>query len=374
MNVRVKLVVFFIAFAVGTLWASPGTEGRFRYSLRSDLQSTLDSTVPGLYTQVEAELLSVLNTLDADVETSIPADTQTNFLKSMASSGVGASRGLGLDYASNPDIFTVGFGLGAGTTGLTDLINGNVAENALPSFGAAAGMSAVVGLNARRVGLKDFWKIKTNRLNLYLNVMSYSLNVDKFRFSTFSLGAHGQYKIIPQKAILPFKMLHWGGVDVSTGFDYLSMEVLFQNKYSFTEVDTSNPPYTTKIRWDVTGRVGADTGVFTIPIEASTNLQFLYIFTLFGGLGLDLNLGSTSSIADVGGDFSYIVSNAGTVQAEVIGGNATLDLSETQHPPIVDLRAFAGIQMNIWALKLVLSGGWATGDTYNINMFFRVAY
>lgn len=340
----------------------------FTYTVRSDLQSDLDATFGGgTYSAIVNQLNNTLSQMKTEVESNIPADTQTNFLKQMAGAGAASTRGMGVDYASNPDIFTVGFGIGMGFGGFTGGIS--APSNGLPSVGVGAGSSFILGLNAARVGIKDFWKIKSNRLTLYLNGMGYTMDqISNFYASTFSLGAHGQYEIVPQKAILPFKMLHWNGVDVSSGFDYTSMTAKITNNYTFTQTDG-----TLTTNWKVNGEVGAETGIFTIPIEASTGIQFLYVFTMYTGVGVDMNFGSSSSIANVGGPFS-LTDPTNLPGKEIIGGDAKLDLSESQSPNFLDLRFFGGLQLNISALKIGTQVGWATGDNYNANFFIRAAW
>ncbi|MEN0063446.1 MAG: hypothetical protein AAGA48_14945 [Myxococcota bacterium] len=83
-----------------------------------------------------------------------------------------------------------------------------------------------------------------------------------------------------------------------------------------------------------------------MPLELSTNVRVL-ILTLYGGVGVDLNEGSADTTAELAGEVDY------TQDGETVSlGEARVTITEDAVGQGIPVRAFAGVQINIFPVKL----------------------
>lgn len=263
--------------------------------------------------------------VNSQISSSLP-DVGKAFVENTAGANTFAARGITADYANVIDLFSVGVGLGIATNPFPPDSN--------PSnlSGAAISQSLALGLKLSAVGvnLPDIGPWKLSQSVGYINAFGGSFDFSPLNASFFTLGAHISAPII-EPASIGFGLFSWGGVNLITGFDYNTLEITTSQELA----QTSGTSY-----FSGTGVFGAKASTFTIPVEVATNLRLFWIFTAFGGLGVDLNFGSAESIARI---------DNGIVQDTTLGatGSATLDLGESSSPGFLGIRAFAGIQMSL---------------------------
>ena len=103
----------------------------------------------------------------------------------------------------------------------------------------------------------------------------------------------------------------------------------------------------------------------------STSVRVLYILSLFGGAGVDLNFGKSTIAANLSGPV--------TVSGTSVG-SATLTVGDEKGPNFGALRFFAGPQLNLVPLKntnllsLYAQGNYSTGGNYGVHAGLRIAW
>ncbi|NJK89336.1 MAG: hypothetical protein HC923_07975 [Myxococcales bacterium] len=223
------------------------------------------------------------------------------FLRLSANAQSLVSRGLGVDYASNPSGFLFGVAVsGALDAGdadldeLDDLRDFDLAnfDRAVP-IGVGAQISLMVGYNFKAAGLPE--------LTLYANGMVLPLTVGveagDYSGDFRNFGVHAQYKLVRPFGNVVFS---WGGLDVTSGLQFSEMVL----DLGSNPLRTSLPISANGVEVDVstvveTGRIELVQTAWTVPIEVTTNVRFLYVLSLFGGFGLDLNFGRAALRADI---------------------------------------------------------------------------
>ena len=118
--------------------------------------------------------------------------------------------------------------------------------------------------------------------------------------------------------------------------------------------------------------MGAKITTHSIPIEVSTAIQTLYLFTPYFGFGADLNFGTATASVEGTSTVAMDSNNLSTTAV------AELDLIDGQEgtPGSFALRYFAGMQFNMWIFKgyVHYNANLAGGNIYGINGGLRVAW
>jgi hypothetical protein len=330
-------------------------------------------TAAGIQTEVNAAIDSAFDDVETQVNAELP-DTSggVQYTDAMSNAAVMTGKGLGVDYASDMELFMVGarvgVGVDVGDQSFGDLIGGDIDAEQISGFGA--GVALAGGLN---LGMFD-WSdedpealFKWSDMNLFFNLFKYSHDKDEISADITNFGVHLQYKLMDATTFVPF-VFTWTGVQITTGYEYSSFNVGVN--YTLTEnfedtVDIGGSRSVTS-SFEGTAGVNAEVTTHSIPIEVSTGMQLLYFMTLYGGLGTDISFGSASVNASVDGTVDAAVGGAGITGNA--GGTAALDLGVDGGPDAFLFRSFVGFQLNAWIAKLniQLDKGF-TNDTYGIK-------
>jgi len=291
----------------------------------------------------QAAINAAILQLENNINNSLPEADSSNYLKGMANSSVFAGKGVGVDYANDIDIFVIGAGVGVGVdvgnNSFSDLMGGDVDAEQFRGFGVAPGLMG--GINAGILPWDKIGPVELDRLKLYFNFLPFKKDDADFSIDSTTIGIHAQYKLIKEKEFLPGGIARWGGVDVSSGFEFNKLEIIVRNTQNVTEA-VNQGGNTANATFNGTATVGAKTSTKSIPFEASTSFQLLNVITLFGGLGADINFGKAEAIANVDGPFSLTASGGGSAT-----GTGAVDLGSEGKPASFLARGFAGIQFNI---------------------------
>jgi len=217
----------------------------------------------------------------------------------------------------------------------------------------------------------DFSDMATKALTKESKNDSMSINGNVTNF-----GLHGKYKLFRGRNADPIGLIRWNGLDIISGFDIAHYKMLFNTTLelppSSGSVNTGMPTLYSDVmkgseNYTLNGTTDIEAGLsmtnFTIPVEATTSVRLLYILSAFVGLGADMNLGGMSTIANADANVTATVTGMvdedgtgsgvatrkdyGTI---VIGSN--IDLGETAHPSLMDLRLMTGMQMNLGPVHL----------------------
>jgi hypothetical protein len=298
---------------------------------------------------VNSEILTIQNDINKD----LPSAPPQRLMEGMANSSVMANKGLGSDYASNMKVFLIGAGVGVGA----DLQKDSSTKSDISGVGIAPGV--IIGANLGFLDTNKILGMETNRLNMYLNFMSYSLNRDisteagkesSAELDMMALGTHFRYDWIKGRGN---KLLGWGGVKFNFGYEYNKTDLTFNSKISENVSSTDDDGNT--ISGTITGAPSAKIAVAThsIPLELSTDVQLLYFLSLYGGLGADFNFGQAKGNGALNADESTI-SCTNASGGEVCSGagtdvkiQPTANIDATGKVNSMLYRGFAGVQLNL---------------------------
>src|SRR5690606_23281516 len=107
------------------------------------------------------------------------------------------------------------------------------------------------------------------------------------------------------------KLFGWGGVKFHFGYEYNKTNLGFRTKINETINETSSNGEV--LNGTITGNPEAQIAVAThsIPIELSTDVQILYILSLYGGLGADYSFGEAKGNGSLNAGESTIACSGG---------------------------------------------------------------
>ena len=318
-----------LAFAVAL--AARGAQAQTSVELQLNPEAARVLEQQGIFTTseltriVDEELRAIYGLLD------VPT-----FLRLSANAQGMANKGLGVDYASNPDRWIFGVSVAvaadAGDASLDDVAafaDGNT-DVAVP-ISAGAQIGLMVGYKA------------TDRLTVFANGMYYPLDAGDFDGTFYNAGVHLQYKAIPP--IGRRQWAQWGGLDLTTGFQLSSMRLALSERFEASG--------TIEEGFDLdsvsTGTLELTQRAFTLPFEATTNVTLLYVVTLYAGIGLDVQLGDASMNVDLDSDLTTADPVAG---GPLDLGSAQIRADDVNDPNLLMFRLMGGVQINIWRLKL----------------------
>ncbi|RME20890.1 MAG: hypothetical protein D6798_19410 [Deltaproteobacteria bacterium] len=273
---------------------------------------------------VEAEL-------QANATRSLRLDEVTDFLGQMAQANQMATKGMGVDYASNPQRFVVGGGLGTAVN--SHGVSFQRGSDNLPTGGFAFQAAVMGGLNLGAFTIND--KSALRRFIVYVHGLAAETALDPFRASFTNYGANLQVQLIGV-AGGSGKPVEWGGLALTAGYE--------SSRYKLT-LESPIPITTPDVRWDADGALSISTDAAAVPIELSTNVRIL-VATAFGGIAYDRNLTATSAMtAELVGPVSSLA-----LDDRDIGTGLVRYSAEGSHADDA-IRAFIGAQANVFLAK-----------------------
>jgi hypothetical protein len=268
--------------------------------------------------------------LDGALDEKLHVEEIQSFLGEMASANTQSTKGMGVDYGSNPQRFVVGFSLGTAING--DGAHFGKGTEDIPEGGFAFQSSATLGMNLGAFSSSEAW---LRRFVVYLNAMDMTTHNGSIDADLVNYGVHLQSKIV-----LPStgRYLHWGGVDFTTGWDY--------SEYVMTLVE----PLEVKadpLTWDATGTLVLTSQARSVPLEVSSNIRFT-VLTGYAGLAVDINQGA-EAVADM--DLSGPVKVSIDKQTVTLG-SAGVTMQVDGGGAVTLPRAFLGLQVNLLPVKV----------------------
>jgi len=330
-----------------TIRLSPGPGADFASEFGFDLDE-----LEGL---LESELQEIFNLVDPN-----------DYLRAFADAEAFSSKGLAVDYASNPKALSFGIALNVTAAVGKDGFAGT-SESERPVAGVAPNLSLMAGANLGAL----FRNKKLDRLNVYVNGFYISHNYhESFSGSRTTLGAHAQYKLVRGSSHRGKAFFAWGGLDASGGIQYgrykLSLEEGLDTDISIGEVEEQGGT----LRLMSTGRATFETTSVSFPLEVTTSARLLYILSLYGGVGMDIFAGSSKMSVDLDGEF--IGEDGDDNQYDV--GDVEISANESAGPRPGRLRFLAGLQLNLWRVRLFLQTNLAPDRAVGATFGFRVAW
>jgi hypothetical protein len=327
------------------------------YSLESSAQIfKLDFTpASGLNPLVSDYIKSQVQSIQDDINKDLPgAGSNDRLMEGMANSSVMAGKGIGTDYASGMKVWIVGAAIGAGA----DLTKSKDPKSDLSGVGVQPAI--MVGTNLGWMDSETILGLDTDKLNLFVNFMSYNLNQKSgdtdIAAKMQSLGVHASYDWVRARGNSFFG---WGGIKVTTGYEHNSTKLNFTSKIN-QKLDASTGGVTYQSNILAAPSALINVGTSTIPLNISSSVRFLYFVSLYGGLGADYNMGTATGKGNLNSTPATVTCSptapstcpGGT--AGTINTSANIDGSGKVNPFL--FRGFAGVQFNLPFIRIFVQG------------------
>ena len=290
--------------------------------------------------------------IKADVDDSYNTGNVDGFLRSFSDATSFSARGIGVDYASTPVGFLVGFAVNVAAAGNTD-----ITDNDAPTAGIAANLAVMAGLNLTKWDLPK-WTV-------FANGFYQSAETDELDGNILSLGGHLQYRLIdPTKHSGGGSAVRWLGISLTSGFEFTRWKLGVAGASLDTELDVGGSGGSATLNLSQTGRYDLKTTAITVPFEASTGFRIALLLSVYGGVGIDLTGGKSTLDTNLDGTITTQDNqNVGTVQVVADGEN-------TGSPATG--RVFAGAQLNLWKLKLFVQANASQTPAASVALGFRI--
>jgi len=273
-------------------------------------------------------------TLREKVKSALGVSAVGGFLRAFSDATSFSNRGLGVDYASNSERAV--FGIGANLAVAADL------DGDLPAAGAAANITLMGGLNLRRWNHPE--------LTVYGNGFYRSAESDHLHGSIASGGVHLQLKKYTPTQGWKSLAIQWGGFDFTTGVEVAHWGYGLRGELSDSfELENDAGTASTTIEAATNGHVDLSATTVTVPLEVTTNVRLLYLASLYVGLGLDAQVGSSTLDLGVGGSLTGTRPDTGA--PETIG-SITVTGTGSKSPSFFGYHILMGLQANLWRLKI----------------------
>ena len=305
--------------------------------------------------------------LETNLNSQIPNIDQDKYLKGMANASPMSVRGSGVDYASDMSLFGLSYNIiGASVemkdSSFVDLFSGDIDASNISGAGFNL-LTMMFGLNLRVLPFEKLGPFSLNKTRLYLQVSKNSdLTQDAFNGDINIFSLHLQYKVMDPAGV-GFGIFKWGGVDFSTGISSQTQNLFVSIKPPSTPIAAGGA--TAQISQGL--QLGIKTSTTTIPFELSTYGRLLYFLKPFIGIGADLNFGKAESLASASTGISISNPSASTT--------ASIDMSGEQTVDAFNLRYFAGLQVDIFILKIyAMMQQSITGDTMGAQVGGRLVW
>jgi hypothetical protein len=310
-----------------------------------------------------APAIAACNGLVSEINTLVSADTPDvnidKYAAGMANANAFAMKGQGSDYAENFTHFVFKPSFGVALDGDMDK-----PENA---NGIGLGGALTVGLNLDMLPFDKIGSVEMKDLDIFISFMNYDIDESQddtsFAGELSSFGIFARYRFMEGKDIFPGYMLEWGGIHLHTGLQRSTMGIKLTQSFKDQTVTSGS---TTGTFGDSSAVFNIDTTTTSIPLEISTYMRMLYVFTLYTGLGLDYNIGD----GEVGLNASGSVSSSGT-EVATISANET----GTGDAQATNFRGFLGLQFNVPLVRLYVHVNKGLGnDLFGANFGAKITY
>jgi hypothetical protein len=246
-----------------------------------------------------------------------------------------SSKGLGVDYASEATLAEVGATLSFAS---------NVDKAYKPSGSYTDPPLAGGGANFSLMGGLGFGVFGFDPLMVFANWFKGSATIGKLDGSYQNWGLHGQLRLFgPTRKMSAVKMLvRWGGIAITSGADYSHMSLSAKQAISSSINVVPGAPVTVTSTGNLIFTV--DQTTWSVPLEVTTSLRLLSLVTVYGGLGLDWQLGGGSKL-NIAMNANLKGSYAGATYNNL--GTATINANGKVSPSAARLREIVGLQLGI---------------------------
>jgi hypothetical protein len=257
------------------------------------------------------------------------------FLKDFQNAQSFSSKGLGVDYASEATLVEAGATLSfASNVDKAYKPSGSYTDP--PISGGGANFSLMGGVGLGLIGLDP--------LMVFGNWFKGSASLGQLDGSYQNWGLHGQLRLLgPSRKMSAVGMLvRWGGIAITSGADYSHLSLSAKKPITSTMSVVPGAPVTVTSTGDLTFSV--DQTTWSVPLEVTTSLRLLSMVTVYGGFGLDWQLGGGSSL-NIGMNANLAGKYNGATYNNL--GTATISATGKVDPSPARLREIVGVQLGI---------------------------
>jgi hypothetical protein len=207
--------------------------------------------------------------------------------------------------------------------------------------------------------------------NLYFNVKfgvvsyTYAMNNSSIVMNTGNFGFGVNYQLLAHSPSILGGLFMWRGINLATGINYqtnaISYDTTFGTVKQTYSTDVSYATYTKTVKavLSVVPEVslGINVSTFSIPLEASTSAQLLWLANVNLGIGADLAFGSSSITATgkspIKIDSITLDDNSILGDSTVTDGSVAIDASTTGiAPSLFRPRISGGLGLNLGPVKV----------------------
>ncbi|MGE0872600.1 MAG: hypothetical protein AB7P03_28860 [Kofleriaceae bacterium] len=240
-----------------------------------------------------------------------------------------SARGIGVDYASDPK--SALFGVAANVAAA-----GDFRDKDRPTGGIAASIALMAGLNL------SAWNHP--RWTVYANGFYQGGSTDQLEGKITCLGAHVQYQIIPpSESGGTGAVVRWLGLSANSGIEFTRWSLGAGSDGVLSDFEIAGNGEDQAITYDATGRFDLTSTATTVPVEVTTGLRIALIAAVYVGAGVDVTVGKSTIATGLSGPLRAGDMEIGTASISASGSNSASPASA---------RALAGVQLNLWKLKL----------------------
>lgn len=253
---------------------------------------------------------------------------------------------------------------------------------AVPVFNIGINAETVFGL----IGLGDVFN------NMYFNLKfgggkineNFTFESKKYAvdIESFTLGMGVNYQLLPSIGLLG-GFVRWRGINLGAGLTIQNSSFVISLPFDTMSESVSVPVIVDSNTYTATGtmeavptvRVGSTVTTFTIPLEATTSIQTLWLFNVNFGLGADFVFGNSDVVAEATSpiNLGLAVDGMASLSPTITPGSVKLDLgTRGVSPSLTRMRIMAGLGNNFGPLKLdvplyyYLNSGFAIGMTLGV--------
>jgi hypothetical protein len=328
---------------------------------RADATATATVTLSAQGNQLATALGETPAQLQAQIQKQVDDAYQTTninqFLRDFVDATSFSNRGLGVDYATATDDVMIGF---AGNVAVSSPSALNDTNH--PTGGAAANFGGMFGANLRALGME--------RMQFFMNGFYEGDSTNQLTGHLTSAGAHLQFRLVkPEIDEGSSVAFRWIGIDITSGAEY--------TKWTLGVKDTLTDQYgignggSQGLNVTSTGTFNLSSQVFTVPLELTTGFRILELFSVYGGGGIDFNVGSSTIDASLNGT-ATTAQAVGTVPAGTNVGTVSIAGTGSNTGSPAAWRVLLGGQVNLWRLKIFAQGNLSQNSTASVSFGVRL--
>jgi hypothetical protein len=328
---------------------------------------------------IQGPILAALNRAADQIQSTInngflSESSRQTFDNGLAAANASNVSSLIMDRGDTPSIFTIGVGgqIAAYYQGSLSHIT-TAATNSLPSVGVTGQANLMLGLRASALRIKRIGFLDPSRLMLYLNGFRFSTNVGNTSANVSGLGLNAQYLVIEPRRL--GWIVGWGGISAGLGANYSSNSISYTASLNQTGTGSADGQSVT-VNTQLDYNIGAKSTNVSIPLELSSYVSFLYVFTVYGGIAVDFNAGSSQLTGSATGPVTATYSGTIPGVSNLFSGTASLNLDDqiVGTPSLTVLRTFVGLELNASILKLSAEYVSLSNGAMSLAGLVRVAF